>query len=73
MIQRFRFRVYYRIDEYEWLPDWVVDLIERIVSSKWLCKLSRHEPIDDHCMRPEHRYCVYCRTMLPYAEIDSGG
>lgn len=36
------------------------DVIERLVLDK-LCEMFGHEIEDDQCMKPEHRYCVYCR------------
>lgn len=28
-----------------------------------LCRTYGHEIIDDHCMKPEHRFCVYCERL----------
>lgn len=33
------------------------------------CTLEGHYPTDDHCGRPEHRYCYVCLTGLPNVEI----
>lgn len=33
-----------------------------------LCKLLGHQPIDDQCMMPEHRYCVWCHVRQAYKE-----
>lgn len=35
------------------------DLIESAVN-EILCNVYGHEVIDDMCMIPAHRYCVYC-------------
>jgi hypothetical protein len=29
----------------------------------------RHDVINDHCGKPEHRYCWICRTTTPGAEV----
>lgn len=40
---------------------WLVDKIAPLV----LCLYIFHEPVDDHCGKPEHRYCWKCYTSTP--------
>lgn len=30
-----------------------------------LCDRYGHEVEDDQCMRPDHRYCLWCNTLMP--------
>lgn len=30
----------------------------------WL--LQAHQPIEDHCMKPEHDYCIRCEKPMPF-------
>lgn len=39
--------------------DDLLDEIDAAVNAI-LCKRYGHEIVDDQCMIPEHRYCVYC-------------
>jgi hypothetical protein len=39
--------------------DWLLGLIEDAVNSI-LCNAYGHEIVDDQCMIPGHRYCIYC-------------
>jgi len=39
--------------------DWLHSLVEDAVNEIF-CLHYGHEIIDDMCMIPEHRYCVYC-------------
>lgn len=39
--------------------DWLLELIESAVNDI-LCKTYGHEVVDDQCMIPAHRYCLYC-------------
>jgi len=63
--------LWWKNDAYE---DWLLD---RGLSSAWyerltieedgwiqsgLCWLLGHNIIEDHCGKPEHDYCLYCRT-----------
>ena len=37
-------------------------------SAEWIRKhwpLCIHYVIDDHCMKPEHRFCLYCNKKMP--------
>lgn len=57
---------------YEWFPnakiggplertvDWIQDYIANPII-RLLCKMFGHVSILDHCGRPEHAYCLYCR------------
>lgn len=33
------------------------------------CRYAGHEVMDDQCGRPEHRFCFYCQTRQPNAEV----
>lgn len=36
-------------------------------AAKWICRLLRaHEAIEDHCLKPEHDYCLYCNQLMPF-------
>ena len=39
--------------------DTTLDLVESAVDGV-LCATFGHEVVDDQCMIPEHRYCVWC-------------
>jgi tRNA uridine 5-carbamoylmethylation protein Kti12 len=39
--------------------DWLHSLIEDAVNNV-LCNAYGHSIVDDQCMIPSHRYCVYC-------------
>lgn len=40
------------------------DVIER--PTLWLlCKIYGHEPTMDHCMKPSHDLCLWCRKPMP--------
>lgn len=32
------------------------------------CLVAGHRPVDDHCMKPEHRFCYLCNRPTPNAE-----
>lgn len=34
-----------------------------------LCSVVGHYVMDDQCGRPEHRYCLYCKTLCENAEV----
>ena len=38
-----------------------------------LCKIMGHQPIDDQCMMPEHRYCLWCHAPQPNREEKNYG
>jgi hypothetical protein len=42
---------------------------EVIKLHKALCGKYGHYVIDDHCGRPEHRHCFYCRESTPNEEV----
>ena len=50
-------------DKYEWpddgSADWVLELVEEAVNAIF-CNTYGHEIVDDQCMIPDHRYCVWC-------------
>lgn len=43
------------------------DLLETICQEQ--CEKEGHYPDDDHCGRPEHRFCRTCFKAMPNAEI----
>lgn len=55
-------------DEFEYpmdgSQDFILDEIERVVNEV-MCRQFGHEIEDDMCMKPEHRYCVWCRRREP--------
>ena len=46
-------------------PDWTGDYWCILANPcLWLlCFILGHQPIDDQCNKPEHRYCVWCRAL----------
>lgn len=44
--------------------DWYHDSVEKPVAAL-LCHVYGHEPVQDHCGKPEHDHCVWCRTLMP--------
>lgn len=62
----------------EWMTKYYKDLDEvyyTIVDKFapfFLCLCYFHEPVDDHCMKPEHRYCWKCQTLTPNQNINEG-
>jgi hypothetical protein len=37
------------------------------VTQFWICQLlNSHEGTMDHCGMPEHDFCIYCQTSMPY-------
>lgn len=48
---------------------WIFEkVIERFFC--WLaCAVSGHQPINDHCGNPAHRYCNVCGKRTPHAEV----
>lgn len=45
---------------------YIDEFVEEI--QKKICEKYGHSVTDDHCGRPEHRYCLYCRTSTPNQE-----
>jgi hypothetical protein len=39
--------------------DWLHSLVEEAVNNIF-CNAFGHEIVDDQCMIPSHRYCIYC-------------
>ena len=57
-------------DKYEFPVDGSDDaLLEEVEAAVLgiLCRAYGHDIIDDQCMKPEHRFCVYCNR--PESEI----
>ncbi len=52
-------------------PLW--EIVERLFEGlhRFLCSVLGHEVIDDHCGKPAHRFCVYCRKSFPYGMVDN--
>jgi hypothetical protein len=50
-------------EKYAWpddgSADWLLELMEEGVNAI-LCNHYGHEIVDDQCMIPDHRYCVWC-------------
>lgn len=47
-------------DHYDELVEKVIDPLREVI-----CSLVGHQPVDDQCFNPEHRYCAMCRTLTP--------
>ena len=66
---------WWNVYEAEWSIGWKYE--EQWLSGlEWLfpyvmCLGYFHEPVDDHCMMPEHRYCWKCGIPTPYAKISN--
>lgn len=43
--------------------DRVEELAEQFAHA--ICAVAGHEPIPDHCGKPEHDLCAWCRTRTP--------
>lgn len=52
-----------------WLNEWFGRRTDFPPMKLWrvYCFFHGHEPIWDHCSKPEHQYCVICRKRTPYA------
>ncbi len=36
-------------------------------AAEWLCRLLlAHEATEDHCLKPEHDFCLYCGKSMPF-------
>jgi len=50
-------------------PDWLIDLRAFDTACRTLarteCLLRGHEPVRDHCGRPEHDFCGWCDKAMP--------
>jgi hypothetical protein len=61
-------------DRYDYPMDGSADdLLDEVESAVLdiFCRVYGHEIIDDHCMIPEHRFCVFC--MRRVTAIDTEG
>ena len=47
-------------DDWDDSDDYILDMVQAAVDGV-LCNVYGHEIVDDQCMIPEHRYCVWCR------------
>jgi hypothetical protein len=54
--------------DYEVLYTVWFSLVERPICFI-ICLFCGHYVIDDHCMKPEHRYCMTCKRLQPYKPI----
>lgn len=49
-------------------PDWIGNavgwMVDEVVGPA-LCLVCGHAPTCDHCGRPEHDYCMWCRKPTP--------
>ena len=48
-------------------PYWMCDLLEWI-APHILC-IVQHEPVDDQCGLPAHRFCIRCRIATPFEAL----
>lgn len=40
-------------------------------AATWLCRaMLAHYAIEDHCGKPEHDYCLFCRKKIPSAAAE---
>jgi hypothetical protein len=62
----------------EWMPGWMANRaiwsLQEGGPVAWPWRLycwlhRRHRPSDDHCGRPEHRYCAICGKATPGALV----
>jgi hypothetical protein len=61
----------------EWMPEWLANRAVWGLQSggpvawPWraYCRVRGHRPSDDHCGRPEHRYCAVCGKPTPGALV----
>lgn len=47
-------------DFWNWYETAIEDPLKKL-----LCEVDGHDPIRDHCGRPEHDHCAICMTRLP--------
>jgi hypothetical protein len=54
--------------EHDW-PDWAFAPTWGVLRA--ICnRLGTHQAVDDHCGRPDHRYCWKCRERMPFSPIE---
>lgn len=46
-----------------WLTEFIYDNMEFV--PKILCFFAGHVAVRDHCMIPEHDYCMWCHKSMP--------
>jgi len=67
--QKYWFVYWYwrQYEEYNWICEEQILGILDWLAPYILCTFSGHEPIDDQCGKPEHRYCWKCHILTPNA------
>lgn len=54
-------------DMYKYFP-YFPDSLKQAICKVW----GGHSPMDDQCMKPEHRFCSWCGRATPNAEVIDG-
>ena len=49
--------------DWAWPPEWIISILCRLLT------LGKHEPENDMCMKPEHRFCLWCGKSMPYVSV----